>query len=256
MWAAFMALRARTQVPSYSPKAVMPLPPGTVGAIRKRRLGRRMGPSPALARRVLIVEDNPDNRLALRTLLELWGYVVEEAQDGAGAIQVFLERRPEIALVDIGLPGLNHYEVGLPADRQLALAPALPRLHVRRDALRRRLLRAAQPLGHPRRAVGRLPRGPDERRGRLSRAVRRRASLGPAFAGWLHDLPLELHRTLSPAGGPLRRHAASPRGDVRAGARRAHHPDSHGPRDALPRSLPTACRRDQSPLPHLHRERP
>ena len=70
-----------------------------------------MGPSPALARRVLIVEDNPDNRLALRTLLELWGYVVEEAQDGAGAIQLFLEHRPEIALVDIGLPGLNGYEV-------------------------------------------------------------------------------------------------------------------------------------------------
>ena len=64
-----------------------------------------------LARRVLIVEDNPDNRLALRTLLELWGYVVEEAQDGAGAIQLFLEHRPEIALVDIGLPGLNGYEV-------------------------------------------------------------------------------------------------------------------------------------------------
>jgi len=70
-----------------------------------------MRPSPALARRVLIVEDNPDNRLALRTLLELWGYVVEEAQDGAGAIQLFLEHRPEIALVDIGLPGLNGYEV-------------------------------------------------------------------------------------------------------------------------------------------------
>jgi len=70
-----------------------------------------MGSSPGLARRVLIVEDNPDNRLALRTLLELWGYAVEEAQDGARAIQMFLEHRPEIALVDIGLPGLNGYEV-------------------------------------------------------------------------------------------------------------------------------------------------
>src|SRR3989442_15347350 len=73
--------------------------------------GGSMEPSLALARRVLIVEDNPDNRLALRTLLELWGYVVEEAQDGARAIQMFLERRPEIALVDIGLPGLSGYDV-------------------------------------------------------------------------------------------------------------------------------------------------
>src|SRR5256886_16370097 len=73
--------------------------------------GGSIEPSLALARRVLIVEDNPDNRLALRTLLELWGYVVEEAQDGARAIQMFLERRPEIALVDIGLPGLSGYDV-------------------------------------------------------------------------------------------------------------------------------------------------
>ena len=70
-----------------------------------------MGPLPVLARRVLIVEDNPDNRLALRTLLELWGYAVEEAQDGTRAIQMFLEHPPEIALIDIGLPGLNGYEV-------------------------------------------------------------------------------------------------------------------------------------------------
>ena len=70
-----------------------------------------MGLSPARARRVLIVEDNPDNRLALHTLLELWGYAVDEAPDGAQAIQLHLQHRPEIALIDIGLPGISGYDV-------------------------------------------------------------------------------------------------------------------------------------------------
>ena len=70
-----------------------------------------MGLSPARARRVLIVEDNPDNRLALHTLLELWGYAVDEAPDGAQAIQLHLQHRPEIALIDIGLPRMDGYEL-------------------------------------------------------------------------------------------------------------------------------------------------
>ena len=69
-----------------------------------------MGSLPVPARRVLIVEDNPDNRLALHTLLELWGYAVDEAPDGAQAIQLHLQHRPEIALIDIGLPGISGYD--------------------------------------------------------------------------------------------------------------------------------------------------
>jgi len=87
----------------------MPLPDAVVDGIRNAGLGSMS--SSSAARRVLIVEDNPDNRLALRTLLELWGYAVEEAPDGAQAIQMHLERSAEIALIDIGLPGINGYDV-------------------------------------------------------------------------------------------------------------------------------------------------
>ncbi len=66
---------------------------------------------PSTPRHVLVVEDNADNRLALRTLLELWGYEVVEAEDGTRAIELALNRRPQIALVDIGLPGMSGYEV-------------------------------------------------------------------------------------------------------------------------------------------------
>lgn len=61
--------------------------------------------------RVLIVEDDPDSREGLRELLEIWGHLVEVAQDGTEGIEKAVETRPGIVLIDIGLPGLDGYEV-------------------------------------------------------------------------------------------------------------------------------------------------
>jgi signal transduction histidine kinase/CheY-like chemotaxis protein len=61
--------------------------------------------------RVLLVEDNPDVRDGLRVLLETWGHRVEEAADGAGGVATALATRPDVALIDIGLPGLDGYAV-------------------------------------------------------------------------------------------------------------------------------------------------
>jgi CheY-like chemotaxis protein len=60
---------------------------------------------------VLIVEDGPDARKALGRLLELWGHHVELAEDGTRGVERAIASRPEVALIDIGLPGLNGYEV-------------------------------------------------------------------------------------------------------------------------------------------------
>jgi CheY-like chemotaxis protein len=65
--------------------------------------------APGPCRRVLIVEDNADARDMLRTLLELRGHVVEEAADGPGALAKFQSFRPDVALVDLGLPGMDGY---------------------------------------------------------------------------------------------------------------------------------------------------
>jgi two-component system, sensor histidine kinase len=65
-------------------------------------------------RRVLIVEDNDDAREALRILLEIAGHEVRCAADGLAAVDMVRVWRPHVALVDIGLPGINGYEV---ADR-------------------------------------------------------------------------------------------------------------------------------------------
>jgi two-component system, chemotaxis family, CheB/CheR fusion protein len=62
-------------------------------------------------RRILIVEDNDDAREMLRTLLELRRHTVWEAVDGPSAIEAALQFQPDIALIDVGLPGLDGYEV-------------------------------------------------------------------------------------------------------------------------------------------------
>ncbi|HWL75323.1 MAG TPA: ATP-binding protein, partial [Burkholderiaceae bacterium] len=62
-------------------------------------------------RRVLLIEDNADARAMLRTILELAGHVVIEAPDGPSGLTAALHTRPDVALIDIGLPGLNGYDV-------------------------------------------------------------------------------------------------------------------------------------------------
>jgi DNA-binding response OmpR family regulator len=61
--------------------------------------------------RVLVVEDNPDCRASLDGLLGLNGFGVEVAADGPQGVAKALTCRPDAAVIDIGLPGLNGFEV-------------------------------------------------------------------------------------------------------------------------------------------------
>jgi CheY-like chemotaxis protein len=65
--------------------------------------------TPAPPRRVLIVEDGADARESLKLLLEHAGHVVETAEDGPTGLAKLRAFRPEVALIDIGLPGLDGY---------------------------------------------------------------------------------------------------------------------------------------------------
>jgi PAS domain S-box-containing protein len=62
-------------------------------------------------RRILVIEDNADNREMMRMLLETLGHEVHEAADGASGVSLAVRLVPEVVLVDIGLPGLDGYEV-------------------------------------------------------------------------------------------------------------------------------------------------
>jgi two-component system CheB/CheR fusion protein len=60
---------------------------------------------------IVIIEDQEDNRQMLRTLLELEGYQVYAAENGTKGLAAIEQHRPDVALIDIGLPGLTGYEV-------------------------------------------------------------------------------------------------------------------------------------------------
>lgn len=61
--------------------------------------------------RILLVDDNADAALLLAMLLRLSGHEVEVAGDGPSALEIFERQRPQVLLCDIGLPGMNGYEV-------------------------------------------------------------------------------------------------------------------------------------------------
>jgi signal transduction histidine kinase/CheY-like chemotaxis protein len=82
------------RVPAASP-APMSTPPG-----------RRTGTG-----RVLIIEDDADAREMLRVVLELDGHEVHVANEGLTGLEMALSLAPDVAIVDIGLPGIDGYEV-------------------------------------------------------------------------------------------------------------------------------------------------
>src|SRR5207244_3935960 len=71
--------------------------------------------------RVLIVEDNQDAAESLAMMLELWGHAVETASDGLAALELVARREPDVVLSDLGLPGMDGYELA----RRLRQRPGL-----------------------------------------------------------------------------------------------------------------------------------
>ncbi|MGV3719745.1 MAG: response regulator, partial [Actinomycetota bacterium] len=69
--------------------------------------------STRVARRVLIVEDNQDSADMLAMMLALAGHEVDVAHDGAAGVEMARSRRPDVVLLDIGLPRMSGYEVAL-----------------------------------------------------------------------------------------------------------------------------------------------
>jgi CheY-like chemotaxis protein len=69
-------------------------------------------PEPPPALRLLLIEDHEDSRDMMRHGLELLGQSVTTAADGETGIALALSESPDAIFVDIGLPGLDGYEVG------------------------------------------------------------------------------------------------------------------------------------------------
>jgi CheY-like chemotaxis protein len=67
--------------------------------------------APSVSRRVLIADDNRDAGESLAALLRMDGHEVTVVHNGQEALSAFSAVQPEVALLDIGMPGLNGYEV-------------------------------------------------------------------------------------------------------------------------------------------------
>lgn len=61
--------------------------------------------------RVLVVDDEPEIRRALRTSLRNSGFDVQAAESGEDALELFARRRPDLVVLDLGLPGIDGIEV-------------------------------------------------------------------------------------------------------------------------------------------------
>jgi two-component system CheB/CheR fusion protein len=68
-------------------------------------------PSGKVSRRVLVVDDNVDAAQSLALFLHASGHVVHKAHDGPAALEAALDLRPEVVLLDLGLPRMDGYEV-------------------------------------------------------------------------------------------------------------------------------------------------
>ena len=76
--------------------------------------------------RVLVVDDDADTADSLVLLLTLWGCRAAAAYDGRTAAGQALASRPDVVVLDLGLPGLDGYEVA----RRLRVAPGLEKVRL------------------------------------------------------------------------------------------------------------------------------
>jgi CheY-like chemotaxis protein len=73
---------------------------------------------PPSAKRVLIVDDNLDSGEMLAELIKTWGLTTRHVLDGPSALEAVAQEQPDIVVLDIGLPGMDGFEV---AERLRAL---------------------------------------------------------------------------------------------------------------------------------------
>jgi PAS domain S-box-containing protein len=129
----------------------LPTAPDTAEAEIENDADQSLEPSPS--RRILVVDDNKDSAESLAVLLRAKGHEVFVASDGVTALEAASDFRPDVVISDIGMPGMDGYELG----RRLKALPGME--HVVLVALtgwsqetdRRRSLEAgfAQHLGKP-----------------------------------------------------------------------------------------------------------
>jgi len=86
------------------------LPLEAVGEPVKEEIKPKME-HPSRCLEIMVVDDHIDTAESLATLLKMWGHMVKVCHSGTAAIQMAKSYRPDVALLDIGLPGYDGYQV-------------------------------------------------------------------------------------------------------------------------------------------------
>ena len=103
-------VEARSDGPGRGSEFTVRLPLAADGAVGRRAATADDGPAATSKRRILIVDDNHDSAMSLGMMLDLMGNETRTAHDGLAAVEAAGEFRPDVILLDIGLPKLNGYD--------------------------------------------------------------------------------------------------------------------------------------------------
>jgi PAS domain S-box-containing protein len=105
------SVSARSEGSGHGSEFVVRLPLASGVALPASRPSTRPADSRAAARRILLVDDNVDGMTVLSSLLTQLGHEVQQAHDGRAALEAAPRFRPDVVILDIGLPDMDGREV-------------------------------------------------------------------------------------------------------------------------------------------------
>jgi two-component system CheB/CheR fusion protein len=111
--------------PGRGSEFIIRLPVFTELQHHEKRIGQATTRPGGRLLQILVVEDNNDAGKSLAMVLRLWGHEVRVVRDGPAALQAVGQERPDVVLLDIGMPGMDGYEVAKRLRAQAAMKKAL-----------------------------------------------------------------------------------------------------------------------------------
>ena len=136
-------VEVRSDGPGQGSEFIVRLPVGVVSQVAPKSDATGAALAALPMRRILVVDDNVDAADALAELLRDYGHDVRAVHDGPSAIEQAAIHRPDIVLLDIGMPGFDGYEVARRMRTELGLKSTLVALTGYGEARHRRLSREA-----------------------------------------------------------------------------------------------------------------
>ena len=113
------SVEVRSDGPGRGSEFIVRLPQVVISRAEESSANDVKHPAPAtVGRRILVVDDNRDSAASLSLMFELLGHEVSSAHDGFSAVEKAKEFIPELALLDVGMPGMNGYEAARLIRRQ------------------------------------------------------------------------------------------------------------------------------------------